>query len=106
MYPFSQVAGCEHYVSRLTSTTRTFIWGSRRGTPYPASRPKNKPYPASRQKNKPYPASRQKINLIPPKSINGGGGICISEMARNGLKLSTMVGDNFEICIYEMARNG
>ena len=31
--------------------------------------------------------------------------ICISEMARNALKLSTMVGENFEICISEMARN-
>ena len=26
-------------------------------------------------------------------------------MARNALKLSTMVGENFEICIYKMARN-
>ena len=26
-------------------------------------------------------------------------------MARNALKLSTMVGENFEICISEMARN-
>ena len=31
--------------------------------------------------------------------------ICISEMARNALKLSTMVGENFEICVSEMARN-
>ena len=32
--------------------------------------------------------------------------ICISEMARNALKLSTMVGENFEIYISEMAKNG
>ena len=31
--------------------------------------------------------------------------IYISEMARNALKLSTMVGEIFEICISEMARN-
>ena len=31
--------------------------------------------------------------------------ICISEMARNGLKLSTMVGENFEIFISKIARN-
>ena len=31
--------------------------------------------------------------------------ICISESARNALKLSTMVGENFEICISKMARN-
>ena len=30
---------------------------------------------------------------------------CISEMARDALKMSTMVGENFEICISEMARN-
>ena len=30
---------------------------------------------------------------------------CISEMARNALKMSTMVGENFENCISEMARN-
>ena len=31
--------------------------------------------------------------------------ICISEIARNALKLSAMVGENFEICISEMARD-
>ena len=31
--------------------------------------------------------------------------ICISEMAKNALKLSTMVGEYFEICIAEMVRN-
>ena len=31
--------------------------------------------------------------------------ICISEMAKNALKLSTMVRENFEICISEMVRN-
>ena len=31
--------------------------------------------------------------------------ICISESARNALKLPTMVGENFEICISEIARN-
>ena len=30
---------------------------------------------------------------------------CISEMARNALKIFTMIGENFEICISEMARN-
>ena len=30
--------------------------------------------------------------------------ICISEMAKNALKLSTMVGEIFEICISEMSR--
>ena len=30
---------------------------------------------------------------------------CISEMARNALKISTMIGENFENCISEMARN-
>ena len=32
--------------------------------------------------------------------------ICISEMARNALKLSTIFGEIFEICTDEMARNG
>ena len=31
--------------------------------------------------------------------------ICISEMAINALKLSNIVGEYFEICISEMARN-
>ena len=31
---------------------------------------------------------------------------CISEMARDALKMFTIVGENFEICISEMARNG
>ena len=31
--------------------------------------------------------------------------ICLSEMARNALKLSTMDEQNLEICISEMARN-
>ena len=31
--------------------------------------------------------------------------ICISEMARNALKIYTMLGENFENCISEMARN-
>ena len=31
--------------------------------------------------------------------------ICISKMARNALKLSTAVGENFLICISEMAKN-
>ena len=31
--------------------------------------------------------------------------ICISESARNTLKLSSMVGENFEICISEIIRN-
>jgi hypothetical protein len=30
---------------------------------------------------------------------------CISEMSRNTLKMSTMAGDIFETCISEMARN-
>ena len=30
---------------------------------------------------------------------------CISEMARNALKLFTMVGEKFEICISKMAGN-
>ena len=30
---------------------------------------------------------------------------CISEMARNALKMFTVVGENFEICISQMARN-
>ena len=30
---------------------------------------------------------------------------CISEMARNALKMFTMVGEIFEICIPESARN-
>ena len=31
--------------------------------------------------------------------------ICIFKMARNALKLSTMVGENFKICIFKMAIN-
>ena len=31
--------------------------------------------------------------------------ICIAEMTRNALKLSIMVGENFEICISDMPRN-
>ena len=31
--------------------------------------------------------------------------ICISEMARNALKLSSMVGEMFENCISEIAGN-
>ena len=30
----------------------------------------------------------------------------LSEMAKNGLKLSTMVGENFGIYLSEMAKNG
>ena len=32
--------------------------------------------------------------------------ICISEIARNALKMFPVVGEKFEICISEMARNG
>ena len=32
--------------------------------------------------------------------------ICLSQIAKNALKLPTMVGENFEICLSEIAKNG
>ena len=48
-----------------------------------------------------YKKKRVKLSTMVGENFE----ICISEMSRNALKLSTMVGENFEICISEMSRN-